>query len=134
MKDRIATFSLRGRVDIWQEYVKNVTNISEERVTWIDFERLSRKKSLSERYYNDREKVLYELKMGPIIDEEYTSRLLELLRYVSYLKSERAKIERFISGLLITFGNRIDFYEPRFLEEAIEKIKFFYEKSKKKYE
>jgi len=30
--------------------------------------------------------------MGSMIDEEYTSRFLELLRYVPYLMEEKAKI------------------------------------------
>ena len=64
---------------------------------WSEFERLFRKKYLSERYYDGREKEFSELKMGSMTDEEYTSGFLELLRYVSYLKEEKAKIQRFIS-------------------------------------
>ena len=60
-------------------------------------------------------------------DEEYTSIFLELLRYVPYLKEEKAKIQRFISGLLIAFKDRIQFDEPRSLEEAIRKLKHCYE-------
>ena len=41
---------------------------------------------------------------------------IELLKYVPYLKEEKAKIQRFISGLLITFKYRIEFDEPRSLE------------------
>jgi len=41
--------------------------------------------------------------MGSVTDEEYTSKFLELLRYVPYLKEEKAKIQRFINGLLIAF-------------------------------
>jgi len=37
--------------------------------------------------------------MGSMIDDEYTSRFLELLRYVPYLTEEKAKIQRFIGGL-----------------------------------
>ena len=44
-------------------------------------------------------KEFYKLEMGSMIDEEYTSRFLELLRYVPYLKEEMANIHRFISGL-----------------------------------
>jgi len=47
---------------------------------------------LSERYYDDRAKEFYELQMGSMIDDEYTSKFLELLRYVPYLKDEKAKI------------------------------------------
>ena len=70
--------------------------------------------------------------MGSMIDDEYTSRLLELLRYVSYLKEEKENIQRFISGLLIAFRDRIKFDKPRSLEEAIQKLKHCYEQSKRR--
>ena len=72
--------------------------------------------------------------MDSIIDGEYTRRLQELLRYVPYLKEEKAKIQRFINGLLITFKDKIEFDEPRSLEEAIWKLKHCYEQSKRRSE
>lgn len=35
--------------------------------------------------------------MGSMTGEEYTSRLVELQRYVPYLMEDKAKIQRFIS-------------------------------------
>lgn len=99
MKARIATFSLEGKENIWWEYVKNVKGIHEEDLTWNEFERLFKKNYLSKIYFDEREKELYELNMGSMTDEEYTSRSLELLWYVPYLKDENAKIQRFTSGL-----------------------------------
>lgn len=43
-------------------------------------------------YYKSKEKESYEVKMGSMTNEEYTSRFLELLRYVPYLKEEKMKI------------------------------------------
>jgi len=57
--------------------------------------------------------------MGSMTDEEYASRFLKLLGYVPYLKEEKGKIQRFISGLAISFKYKIEFDEPRSLEEAI---------------
>lgn len=51
--------------------------------------------------------------MGSTIDDEYTSKFLELLRYVPYLKEEKANIKRFISGLSVAFKDMIEFDEPR---------------------
>ena len=51
------------------------------------------KKYISERYFDDREKEFYELNIESMTDEEYTSIFLELLRYVPYLKEEKAKIQ-----------------------------------------
>ena len=74
---------------------------------------------MSERCFDDRVKELYELNMGSMTNDEYTSIILELLRYVPYLKEEKVKIQRFISGLSVTFKDRIEFDEPRSLEEDI---------------
>ena len=64
--------------------------------------------------------------------EEYTNKFLELLRYVRYIKDDKVKIQRFLSGLPQAYQDRIEFYEPRTLEEAIRKDKYFYEQSKGK--
>jgi len=92
MKERKALFSLKGKVDIWWEDINNIKDIHEDDLTWHAFERLFKKKYLSERYYDDRAKEFYELQMGYMVDEEYTSRFLELLIYVPYLKEEKDKV------------------------------------------
>ena len=40
------------------------------------------------------------------------------------------KVQRFLSGLPQSYKDRIEFYEPRTLEEAIRKAKYYYEKRK----
>ena len=64
--------------------------------------------------------------------EEYANRFLELLRYVRYIKDEKVKIQCFLSGLPQYYKDRIEFYEPRTLEETIRKAKYCYEKSRGK--
>jgi len=71
--------------------------------------------------------------MGSMIDEEYTSRFLNLLRYVPYRKEENAKTQRFTNQLLISFEDRVEFDKPRSLEEAIRKLKHYYEHVRKLY-
>jgi len=56
MKARVATFNLKGKTNIWWEYVKNLIYIHEEYLTCIEFERLFRKNYLSDRYFDDRGK------------------------------------------------------------------------------
>jgi len=68
-----------------------------------------------------------------MIDEEYTSRLLNLLRYVPYCKEENSKTQRFSNQLLISFEDRVEFDKPRSLEEAIRKLKNYYEQSNNRY-
>lgn len=45
--------------------------------------------------------------MGLMIDEEYMTKFLKLLRYVPYLKDEKARIHRFASGLPLEFRDQI---------------------------
>ena len=60
-------------------------------------------------------------------DDEYTNRFLELLRYVPYLTEEKAKIQMFVSGLSFASKYRIEFDEPRSLEESIRNLRHYYE-------
>ena len=67
-------------------------------------------------------------------NDEYTSRFLDLLRYIPCLKEEKPKIQRFTIGLSVTFKDKIDIDEPRSMEEAIQNLKCGYEQSKYMYE
>ena len=64
--------------------------------------------------------------------EEYANKFLELLRYFWYIIDEKVKVQRFLSGLPQDYKDRIEFYEPRTLEESIRKDKYFYEQRKGK--
>ena len=64
--------------------------------------------------------------------EEYANKFLELLRYVRYIKDEKVKVQHFLSGLPQSYKDKIEFYEPRTLEEAIRKAKYCYEQRKGK--
>ena len=59
--------------------------------------------------------------------EEYENKFLDLLRYVRYIKDEKVKIQRFLSGLPQSYKDKIEFYEPRNLEEVIGKDTYCYE-------
>ena len=62
--------------------------------------------------------------------EEYANKFLDLLRYVRYIRDEKVKVQCFLSGLPQSYKDIIEFYEPRTLEEAIRKNKYFYEQGK----
>jgi hypothetical protein len=72
----------------------------------------------------------FELKLGNMTMEEYEKKFLELVRYVGFIKDEKVKIQRFLSGIPSFYKDRIQFDEPRTLEEAIRKAKYLYEKNK----
>ena len=85
-------------------------------------------------YYDDKIKEFHELRLGQQIIEKYTNKFLELLTYVRYIKDEKVKIQCFLSGLPQSYKEKIEFYEPRNLEEAIRKAKYCYEKRKGKHD
>ena len=128
MKARVSIFNLSGRASIWWENFRKVKNINERQIVWKQLQNYFKQKYLSERYYDDNIKELHELRLGQQTMEEYANKFLGLLRYVRYIKYEKVKIQRFLSGLLQFYKDIIEFYEPRTLEEAIRNDKYCYEK------
>jgi hypothetical protein len=111
-----------------------VKGIHEKEISWKQFEKHFKKKYMSEIYYDGKTKEFYELKMGHLTIDEYINKFLDLMRYVPYIKYEKVKIHGFISGLPQSFLDRIEFDEPKTLEDIIRKARYFYEKSKNKAE
>lgn len=64
------------------------------------------------RYYDSNAKEFYQLRMVSMTDEEYTNKFLELLRYVPYIKYEKAKVHIFVSGFPLAFKDQIEYDEP----------------------
>jgi hypothetical protein len=69
----------------------------------------------------------FQLKLRNITMEEYQNKFLELVRYLSYIKDEKEKISRFLSGLPAFYKVKIQFDEPKTLEETIKKDKYLYD-------
>lgn len=80
---------MKGKVDIWWEDIKRVRDIKIDDLSWWEFKRIFRKNYLLERYYENKAKELYELKMGSTTDEEYSTKFIELIRYVLYRNDEK---------------------------------------------
>ena len=126
MKGRIAIFNMTGRASIWWEHFRKVKKINERQIEWKQFQKYFKQKYLFDRYYDDKIKEFHELILGQQTMEEYANKFLELLRYVRYIRDEKVKVQRFLSGLPQSYKDRIEFYEPRTLEEAIRKAKYCY--------
>jgi hypothetical protein len=56
------------------------------------------------------------------------------MRYVSYIKDEKVKMQWSISGLPQSFQDKIEFDEPKNLKDTIRKVRYYYEKLKNKSE
>ena len=130
MKARVAIFNLTGRAPIWWEHFRLVNKINERNIVWKQFQKYFKEKYLSDRYYDDKIKEFHGLRLGHQTMEEHVNTFLELLRYVRYIRDEKVTIQRFLSGLPQAYKDRIEFYEPRTLKEAIRKAKYCNEKSK----
>jgi hypothetical protein len=64
-------------------------------------------------------KELFEVKLGSMTVDVYEINLLELPRYVDLIKDEKVNIQRFLSGIHSIFSDKIQYDDPKKLEEAI---------------
>ena len=64
--------------------------------------------------------------------KELNSKFLRLLRYVPYIVDKKPKVQRFLSCLPFHIKDRIEYDNPKTLEEAMRKTNFCYEQNRKK--
>ena len=107
-------------------------SIREKNINWSTFKKYFKKKFLSEQYYKERAKEFYELKLGTMNMKELNSKFLSLLRYVPYIMDEKLKVQRFLSCLPYHIKYRIEYDNPKNLEEAMKKMDLCYEQNRKK--
>ena len=87
---------------------------------------------MSKQYYEDTAKEFYDLKLGSMSMKELSNKFLSLLRYIPYIIDEKPKIQWFLSYLPTSCKDRVEFYNPKALEEAMRKAEFCYEQGKKR--
>ena len=66
--------------------------------------------------------------------KELYSKFLSLLHYVPYIIDEKPNIQRFLSCFPIMFKERIEYDNPKMLEETMRKENFCYDQNKNKNE
>jgi hypothetical protein len=62
--------------------------------------------------------------------DKYEKRFFELLKYVDFIKDEKVKIHSFLSGLPSSYSDKIQYDNPKTLEETIGRERHLYERSK----
>jgi hypothetical protein len=67
-------------------------------------------------------KGLFELKLETMKMEENEKQFFEFLKYVYFIKDEKVKIQRFISGFPSFYNDKIQYYNPKTLEEINEPL------------
>ena len=64
--------------------------------------------------------------------DDYITNFTSLLRYLPYVREEKAKVQRFLSTFPIHMKERIEFINPRTMDEEIRKARMCYQDSKEK--
>jgi hypothetical protein len=72
-------------------------------------------------------KEFFELKMGSMTIDEYERTFLELLKYVSFIKYEKVNIHIYLSGMPSFISDKIQYDDPKTLEETISRAKCLYD-------
>lgn len=62
--------------------------------------------------------------------EEYERIFLELLKYVSFIEDETKKIQRYLNGLPSFISDKIQYDDPKTLEETIRRENCLYDQHK----
>lgn len=66
--------------------------------------------------------------------DEYITKFTSLLRYVPYLRDEMAKVQRFLSSFPTHMKERIEFVNPKTMDEALKKARMCNQQAKEKGE
>jgi hypothetical protein len=107
-----------------------VQHIKEKIFTWREFKKYFKNKYLTKRYYEKKMKEFFELNLGSMTIDEHERRFLELLKYVSFIKDETIKILRYLSGFPPFISEKIQYGDPKTLEETIRRAKCLYDQQK----
>jgi hypothetical protein len=116
---RIVIYQLKESASMWWDHLVKVQHIKEKSVTWREFKKHSEKKYLTKRYYDKKMKQFFEIKLRSMTIDKYERRFLELLKYVSFIKDDTVKIQRYLSGLPSFISEKIQYDYPKTLEETI---------------
>jgi hypothetical protein len=109
---RIYIYQLKGKSSMWWDHLVQVQYIEDKSVTWRESKKYFEKKYLTKRYYDKKMKEFFELKLGSITIDEYERRFLEVLKYVSFIKDETVKIQRYLSGFPSFISYKIQYDDP----------------------
>eukprot|EP00253_Pinus_taeda_P002762 PITA_02762 len=134
LKARLAIFQLQGKATLWWEEVKIVKGVTEQNITWDNFQRFLKERYLTECFYDEKAREFHDLRLGQQTMDEFITRFTSLLCYVPYIREEKAKVQRFVSILPPYMRERIEFDNPKSMDEVIRKARICYQQGKQKGE
>ena len=82
LKARLAIFQIQGKATLWWEEVKIVRGVSEQNITWEEFQKFFKERYLTERFYDEKARDFHDLRLGQQTMDEFITRFTSLLRYV----------------------------------------------------
>ena len=119
---------------LWWEEVKIVRGVSEQNITWEKFQRYFKERYLTEHFYDKKVREFHDLWLGQQTMDKFITCFTSLLHYLPYTREEKAKVQRFVSSLHLNIRERIEFDNPKTIDEAIHKARICYQQSKQKGE
>jgi len=99
MKVRMSNYNLKVKESIWWQELKLTKGLKEKQMEWLEFKKYFKKKYLSEKYYEIKTKEFYELRLGQMAMDDLTNKFQNLLRFLSYIKGDKVKIQKLLSCL-----------------------------------
>jgi hypothetical protein len=125
---------LNGKVAIWWQETKTINKVRSNKLTWKIFKKYFKQKYLTERYYDEKDKEFHDLKLGKMMIEDFVTKFVNLMRYVPYLREEKEKVQWFMSCLPQAYKDKIEFLNPKTMDEIIRHAKLCYTQFKQRYE
>jgi len=126
LKARLAIFQ-PGKAALWCEEVKILRGVSEQTIASEKFQRYFKERYLTECFYDEKAREFHDLRLGQQTMDEFITRFTSLLCYVPYIREEKAIVQRFVSSLPLNMPERIEFDNPKTMDEAIRKARICYQ-------
>lgn len=101
---------------------------------WDNFQKHFKEKYLTWFFYDEKEKEFQDLKLGQHMMDEFITKFTYLLRYVSYIREEKDKVKCFKRNIPAFMKEKLEFDNPKTMDEAIWKDQICYQHMKQKRE
>jgi len=62
-------------------------------LNWKLFKKYFKQKYLTKMYYDEKDKEFHDIKLGHMLIDEFVTKLVNMMRYVPYLREEKTKVQ-----------------------------------------
>jgi hypothetical protein len=121
-KVKITIFQLRDNALNWWGNLERQLHLTPNTVSWELFEERFRRKYLPTYYEEHQVGAFHALVQGNRTVEEYEIRLMELVKYVSYMDNDQRQEKHFVYGLNPKIRAMVQMWKSSSLAEAVENV------------